>query len=210
MISKQLPIDHAKSKCSAYTGGAMLCQESLEDENVEKPHPYIHHHPKTVPPAFEMRFQLHSNGSLNRFTRLFAEFSEILRNKLHTNLERSVKMKSVQVKLLYDYTKFHIGLYAGLITAVTAVLELAKTKEVPVKPGIIGCLGATLLFLVIAGMAGGIIGSTISLNSDAVLNDERIGLFKLCLFKARTWANIEHWSFWAGIWSTILGVVLSR
>src|SRR6267143_256595 len=39
MISKQLAIDHAKSKCTAYAGAAMLCRESLEEENVEKPHP---------------------------------------------------------------------------------------------------------------------------------------------------------------------------
>jgi len=38
MISKQLAIDHAKSKCTAYAGAAMLCRESLEEENVEKPH----------------------------------------------------------------------------------------------------------------------------------------------------------------------------
>jgi hypothetical protein len=39
MISKRLAIDHAKSKCSAYVGAALLCRESLEEENVEKPHP---------------------------------------------------------------------------------------------------------------------------------------------------------------------------
>jgi hypothetical protein len=39
MISKRLAIDHAKSKCSAYVGAAMLCRESLEEEKVEKPHP---------------------------------------------------------------------------------------------------------------------------------------------------------------------------
>jgi hypothetical protein len=39
MISKRLAIDHAKSKCSAYVGAAMLYRESLEEEKVEKPHP---------------------------------------------------------------------------------------------------------------------------------------------------------------------------
>jgi hypothetical protein len=29
MISKRLAIDHAKTKCSAYVGAAMLCRESL-------------------------------------------------------------------------------------------------------------------------------------------------------------------------------------
>jgi hypothetical protein len=39
MISKRLAIDHAKSKCSTYAGAAMLCRETLEEWNVEKPHP---------------------------------------------------------------------------------------------------------------------------------------------------------------------------
>jgi len=39
MISKRSAIDHAKSKCSAYAGAAMVYRESLEKENIEKPHP---------------------------------------------------------------------------------------------------------------------------------------------------------------------------
>jgi hypothetical protein len=39
MISKRLAIDHAKSKCSAYAAAAVLCRESPDEENVEKPHP---------------------------------------------------------------------------------------------------------------------------------------------------------------------------
>jgi len=39
MISKRLAIDHAKSKCTAYVGAATLFRESVEGENVVKPHP---------------------------------------------------------------------------------------------------------------------------------------------------------------------------
>jgi hypothetical protein len=39
MISKRLAIDYAKSKSSAYVGAAVFSIESLEEENVEKPHP---------------------------------------------------------------------------------------------------------------------------------------------------------------------------
>jgi hypothetical protein len=39
IISKRLAIDHAKSKCTAYVGAAVLCRESLEQENPEDPHP---------------------------------------------------------------------------------------------------------------------------------------------------------------------------
>jgi hypothetical protein len=39
MISKQLAIDHAKSKCSAYVAAAVLCRESPDEENFEKPRP---------------------------------------------------------------------------------------------------------------------------------------------------------------------------
>ena len=50
-------------------GAAMLCRESLEEENVEKPQPFkfvvkgcgtpkIHNDPKAVPPTFEVIYVL--------------------------------------------------------------------------------------------------------------------------------------------------------
>jgi hypothetical protein len=51
MISKQLAIDYAKSKCSVYVGAAILWRETPEEVNVEKPHPTIHNQPKAVSPV---------------------------------------------------------------------------------------------------------------------------------------------------------------
>jgi hypothetical protein len=115
-------------------------------------------------------------------------------------------MQDEQVKQLYDYTKFHIGLYTALITGVTTVLGFARTQTVRVGLGIVPYLGLTLFFLVIAGMAGGVIGSTISLDSDVAVKDEKIGPLNGQWFKITTWAHIEHWAFWCGILSTIVGV----
>jgi hypothetical protein len=118
-------------------------------------------------------------------------------------------MRVEQVDKLYDYTKFHIGLYTALITAVTTVLGLTATEQPGVeRRDIAPFLVVTLFFLVIAGMAGGVIGSTLSLDSEAVRNDKKIGPLDKCWFTARTWAHLEHWAFWLGICSTILGVVV--
>jgi hypothetical protein len=117
-------------------------------------------------------------------------------------------MQGEQVKQLYDYTKFHIGLYTGLITAVTTVLGITRTQTSQVTREIVPYLGITLLFLVIAGMAGGVIGSTISLDSEAICKGKKIGPLNREWFSTTTWAHVEHWAFWCGILSTILGVVV--
>jgi len=62
-----------------------------------------------------------------------------------------------QVKTLYDYTKFHIGLYLTLGTVLAAALS---AKESPVHlwhPAIWAAVG----FIALAGMAGGIVASTL-------------------------------------------------
>lgn len=63
-----------------------------------------------------------------------------------------------QLKLLFDYTKFHIGLYTTLTAAYIALMTSDYGKKFS-TPNMYQVLGAVVMFLV-AGFAGGIIASS--------------------------------------------------
>ena len=111
-------------------------------------------------------------------------------------------MESKQVKQLYDYTKFHIGLYAGLMTLLMSALTLGRHE---VAPEIACVLKVTLVCFAVAGACGGVIGSTVSLNLGSIIRDEKIGPLDFEWFTARWWAHLEHWAFWAGIVVSVAG-----
>jgi hypothetical protein len=104
-----------------------------------------------------------------------------------------------RLERLYDYTKFHIGIY---ILAASTMITLAATR------GTSRFLDAlirhqTLLLLAIAalamaGMAGGIIISSTAVASafDKVW-DEKIGPWGTRVVRGKSWAIIEHLMFWA-------------
>src|SRR5262249_26092041 len=62
-----------------------------------------------------------------------------------------------QLKLLFDYTKFHIGLYTTLTAAYIALITSEYGKKFLV-PNRVFVWSAVVMFLV-AGLAGGIIAS---------------------------------------------------
>jgi len=111
-------------------------------------------------------------------------------------------MKPAQVNKLYDYTKFHIGLYATLMTLLMAVLSLGE-KAVPREA--VCYLKITLVCFTIAGGCGGILGSSISLRQDDLVNGQGIGPFSLGMLPAEVWAHLEHWAFWIGIAVSVWG-----
>ena len=105
-----------------------------------------------------------------------------------------------QLTRLFNYTTFHIGLYATLITGLFAVIAYA-TKD-PSK-GFVHLLPYakwTAALILLAGAAGGAIASNIA-------NYETFGAFsasKLSIFGIPTvtyfvWAHIEHAAFWAAV-----------
>ena len=112
---------------------------------------------------------------------------------------------------LFDYTKFHIGLYLTLTASYVAVasvkgqdskllLELAQTW-----------FWAAILCFMFAGLAGGIIASSLTqtaARSTASFLAEEIGPWSLKLLQARTWTWIEHTSFWAGLIFALLSIRL--
>ena len=57
-----------------------------------------------------------------------------------------------QINLLFEYTKFHIGLYASLIAALVGLMKLGR-QHVPSR--LLPYLKATVICFVLAGAAGG-------------------------------------------------------
>jgi hypothetical protein len=114
-----------------------------------------------------------------------------------------------QLKQLMEYTKFHIGMYTSLATLLIGVLTLDKIKLV--KPQYGRWLFVALGFLVIAGMAGGMVGSSIpafSTYHDFVVAP--LGPWGQSWFQASTWVHIEHSAFWLFIVIALLGLGITR
>jgi hypothetical protein len=112
-------------------------------------------------------------------------------------------MTESQLDKLYDYTKFHIGVYTGLIAALAAVL--AKITGLPHELAV--CIKITLVCFCLAGICGGIIGSTISVDKDDLLRDKPVGPWCLKIFTAKGWAHLEHGCFWLGILVSVVAIL---
>jgi hypothetical protein len=91
-----------------------------------------------------------------------------------------------RLNLLYDYTKFHIGLYTTLVAALVA----ARETIIPRAPAY---LRWTLLFFLLAGAAGGVVASNVpdfSTYSDFL--NTRIGPFGWKPMCGLYWIHLEH------------------
>lgn len=121
--------------------------------------------------------------------------------KIEITAENIAKQKSLE--LLFDYTKFHIGLYVTLTAAYVAVAT-AKVNDKPIFSLREEFLWPAVLAFMIAGMAGGVIASSITQStarSSAEFLSRPIGPWEISRihFRARTWTWIEHTSFWIGL-----------
>ena len=119
--------------------------------------------------------------------------------------ETGSKVGLEQVKLLFDYTKFHIGLYTGVITVLVAGLNLRSTLRWPVEPT---WLGISIIFIAVAGLAGGVIASSLPhFSTIGAFWDAEIGPFRSRLFRGETWTYIEHTAFWIGVISGLVALL---
>lgn len=115
------------------------------------------------------------------------------------------------LELLFDYTKFHIGVYltlaAAYITLATSKIggdTLPKLNSKFVWPAVI-CI-------VVAGFAGGVIASSITQSRSATVEDfleEETGPWSTTWLSGRRWIYIEHTLFWAGIIFVVLSFAYS-
>lgn len=106
-----------------------------------------------------------------------------------------------RLERLYDYTKFHIGIY---IVAATTMITVAGTTDtssflsalVQHRWLLLAAIGAML----IAGGAGGVLISSCA--TAARLKDvwdEKIGPWGKQWIPGYWWARIEHFAFWSSV-----------
>jgi hypothetical protein len=105
--------------------------------------------------------------------------------------------------LLMDYTKFHIGLYITLFSAIAAVLTAANGQWLRALPAA-SLLGLRIgaVSLIVAGAAGGIIGSSIPEAPDwKTFRQTPLGpaWVENPIWAYDRWAAIEHGAFWITI-----------
>ena len=112
-----------------------------------------------------------------------------------TSVSFSGKQKSLE--LLFDYTKFHIGLY---LTLTAAFVTVANGRLLTLRAEWI--FWVAVACFVVAGLAGGVVASSITQtdarNSAEFLKSD-IGPWEWDAFKARYWTWIEHTAFWIGL-----------
>src|SRR5262245_30216903 len=114
-----------------------------------------------------------------------------------------------KLKLLFDYTKFHIGLYTTIATIFGGLIAASAKDQnsVPFRFNLRWLLVAVLL-LCVAGMTGGILTS--SMCHEKSLKDfwnKKIGPLWFSVLKAEHWTYVEHIAFWLAmafaLWSVL-------
>lgn len=115
-----------------------------------------------------------------------------------------------QVKLLFDYTKFHIGLYTTLASLLVATLGADFAKDWDIDKRLVG---VAILMIAGAGLCGGVIASSLpvlakkpdtgDLYSQCIgpyNSAEAKGLLKKILSHSlRWWTYGEHSCFWIAV-----------
>jgi MFS family permease len=102
-----------------------------------------------------------------------------------------------QLKLLLEYTKFHIGLYSTIAGVLVAALATKHAETWKVRRW---AIGLAVLAIVLAGLAGGIVAaSLVSMTNVADFWNQPIGPYAGEWLTVRGWTYVEHSSFWAAV-----------
>ncbi|WP_315737970.1 hypothetical protein [Bradyrhizobium sp. SZCCHNR1093] len=110
-----------------------------------------------------------------------------------------------QLKLLFDYTKFHIGLYATVATIFGGLYSASDKVPLKFNPF---WLVLSIICIFMAGIAGGTIASSIpGYTSYAKFWSSKIGPFRSKLITAENWTYIEHSAFWLAVFLAFLSIM---
>jgi hypothetical protein len=137
--------------------------------------------------------------------------SDSLRVQQHKEDEVEANLRKLE--LLYDYTKFHIGLYLLLASAyiTLATSKIGRKEMLPaLQPTLVWF--AVALFMV-AGVAAGVIASSVSQSRSGGAEEflsESIGPWNTTMFPARVWIWIEHTAFWLGLICAVLSFAFAK
>jgi hypothetical protein len=109
-----------------------------------------------------------------------------------------------RLKLLFDYTKFHIGLYTTVATIFGGLIAVSDKLPFKFHPMF---LLASIIFICIAGAAGGTVASSIpGYSSYTTFWNATIGPFRIKKLKAEYWTYIEHTAFWIAVFLAVLSI----
>jgi hypothetical protein len=117
-----------------------------------------------------------------------------------------------QLKQIYDYAKFHIGLYATVNTALVAIASFSFKDNQLLLP-YRWCFFIIFLFFLLAGVGGGLVASHIAYSKwePAQVNKLLDGFTQPTVSNPFKWSQyklftvIEHYAFWAGV---VFGLVV--
>ncbi len=110
-----------------------------------------------------------------------------------------------RLERLYDYTKFHLGVYLGFASGIVALIAAAAESDdstdliasLVEHPMV---LAYSLVAMTVAGVSGAVVATTcVRVASFTEVWDEPCGPLKIELLKGETWAAIEHMSFWVSL-----------
>lgn len=107
-----------------------------------------------------------------------------------------------QLKLLFDYTKFHITAYLTLASAMIALTTSAFGQRLKPQPCFVW---AAIGFIVVAGAAGGVVASNIPYFANVrKFVETEIGPWGLTPMSGAAWMTLEHIAFWLSLLSLLM------
>lgn len=102
-----------------------------------------------------------------------------------------------QLKALFDYTKFHIGMYTTLIAGIIGIFANDQLKIA--YGGMIPYIKVSIALFLLAGAAGGLIASSVPAHKNwDDFAKSRLGPWSLRWIPAPLCCHIEHTAFWLG------------
>lgn len=112
-----------------------------------------------------------------------------------------------QLRMLFDYTVFHIGLYTTLVSALFALMTFGHAHRRVMHT--VCYLKVTVACFLVAGAAGGAIASNIPNYRDfGEFCGAELSVFGLPPLLQYSWlAHIEHGAFWVGIIIAAIGLL---
>ena len=106
---------------------------------------------------------------------------------------------------LFDYTKFHIGMYTTLIVGIIGIFANDNLKQAYV--GVIPYVKFSIVFFFVAGVAGGLIASSIPFFATFQdFSNSSLGPWKFKWVPAIICTHIEDTAFWLGITIAVVGL----
>lgn len=128
-------------------------------------------------------------------------------------MDEAAEARAKSLERLYDYTKFHIGVYLTLTAAFITLATATGDKGNRLVPLDMDFVWPAIVAFLVAGAAGGIIATSLTeqvggSSDDFLKRDIGPSNFKtLHRLKGRTYTQIEHGAFWVGIACAVLSFV---